>query len=74
MLPVIHMPSQQDILAKKELPSFEKAKVIMQPGFQANKSMVRLRSLYHTKGVVLYNEMKHNVNTRKVKNLQTLED
>ena len=46
----------------------------MQQAFQANKSMVRLRSLYHTKGVVLYNEMKHNIITGRVKNLQTLED
>ena len=61
-------------LARKEPPSFEKAKVVMQQAFQANKSMVRLRSLYHTKGVVLYNEMKHSINTGKVNNLQTLED
>ena len=61
-------------LAKKEPPSFTEAKTVMQQAFQANKSMMRLRSLYHTKGVVLYLEMKHKFNSRKVKDLQTVEE
>ena len=60
-------------LAKKEPPSFSEAKEAMQQAFQANNSMMRLRSLYHTKGVVLYIEMKHKIHSGKVKDLQRLE-
>lgn len=61
-------------LAKKEPPSFSEAKDVIQQAFQANNSKMRLRSLYHTKGVVLYIAMKHNINSGEVKDLQTLED
>ena len=61
-------------LAKKEPPSFSEAKEVIQQAFQANNSKMRLRSLYHTKGVVLFIEMKHQIHSGKVKDLQRLED
>lgn len=61
-------------LAKKEPPSFEEAKVMMEQAFKTSKSVVRLRSLYHTKGVILYIEMKHKIHSGKIKDLQTLEE
>lgn len=61
-------------LAKKEPPSFSEAKSLIQRAFQANSSKVRWRSLYHTKGVVLYLEMKREIHSGKVKDLQRLEE
>ena len=60
-------------LAKKEPPSFSKAKDLIESAFKANNSKVRLRSLYHTKGVVLFHEMKREVNSSRVKDLKELE-
>ena len=61
-------------LAKKEPPSFSKAKELIQRAFEANKSKLRLRSLYHTKGLVLFHEMKREIHASQVKDLQRLED
>ena len=61
-------------LAKKEPPSFSEAKDLIHRAFEANSSKVRLRSLYHTKGVVLVHEMKSEIHSGKVKDLQRLED
>lgn len=60
-------------LAKKEPPSFSEAKDLIQRAFQAKTSKVRWRSLYHTKGVVLFHEMKREIHSGKVKDLQRLE-
>ena len=62
-------------LAKKEPPSFSKAKELIERAFQANTdSKLRGRRLLHTKGVVLYIELRHMSNTGKVKNLAKLEE
>ncbi len=61
-------------LAKKEPPSFSDAKDLIQRAFQANNAKVRLRSLYHTKGLVLFHEMKSEIHSGKVRDLQRLED
>ena len=61
--------------AKKEPPSFSKAKELIERAFQANTdSKVRGRRLLQTKGVILYIELKHMANTGKVKNLARLEE
>lgn len=60
-------------LAKKEPPSFSEARKVIQQAFQANNSKIRIRSLHHTKGVVLFHEMKYKIHSGKVKDLQTLE-
>ena len=62
-------------LAKKEPPSFSKAKELIELAFQVNTDLkVRGRRLLHTKGVILYIELKHMANTGKVKNLAKLEE
>lgn len=61
-------------LAKKEPPSFSEAKDSIERAFQANNAKIRLRGLYHTKGVVLFCEMKHSIHNGKVQDLKKLED
>ncbi|KAK2570123.1 hypothetical protein P5673_004878 [Acropora cervicornis] len=61
-------------LAKKKPPSFSEAKGVIHQAFQAKNANPRLRNLYHTKGVILFAEMKDLIKSRKVKDLKKLEE
>ena len=60
--------------AKMEPPSFEKVMELIQRAFEANNAKYRFKSLCHTKGVVLYFELRYNVNTVRVHDLSRLEE
>ena len=61
-------------LAKKKPPSFSEAKGVIHQAFQAKNAKPRLRNLYHTKGVILFAEMKDLIHSGKVKDLKKLEE
>ena len=60
--------------AKMEPPSFPKAMELITRACEASNAKRRFRSLCHTKGVVLYIEMKRAVNTGKVRSLEKLQE
>ncbi|XP_015766118.1 PREDICTED: uncharacterized protein LOC107344948 [Acropora digitifera] len=60
--------------AKMEPPSFPKAMELINRAFEASNAKQRCRSLCHTKGVVLYIELKRAVNTGKVRSLEKLQE
>ncbi|KAK2570439.1 hypothetical protein P5673_005256 [Acropora cervicornis] len=60
--------------AKMEPPSFPKAMELINRAFEASNAKQRSRSLCHTKGVVLYIELKRAVNTGKVRSLEKLQE
>ena len=62
--------------AKMEPPLFPKAMTLIDLAFQANTSgsKHRYRSICHTKGVVLYIQLQHMINTGKVKDIMKLEE
>lgn len=60
--------------ARKEPPSFTKAKEFIQRALQVHgSSKGGYKNLCHTKGVVLYFELKYMINSRQVEDLTTLE-
>ena len=59
--------------AKMEPPSFLKAMELIHQAFEASNAKQKFKSLCHTKGVVLYIELKRKVKTDKVHNLEKLE-
>ena len=62
--------------ARKEPPSFPEAKGLIERAMAVHSSTSKGkdRSLCHTKGVVLYFELKYMTNSGKVEDLQTLEE
>lgn len=62
--------------ARKEPPSFPKAKDLIQRAMVVHKSTSkgRYKNLCHAKGVVLYFELKYMINSGKVEDLQRLEE
>ena len=59
--------------AKMEPPSFPKAMELIECAFKASNAKQKFRSLCHTKGVVLYIELQHMVNSGRVRDLEKLE-
>lgn len=61
--------------AKMDPPLFSKAMALIEQAFEANTSgsKQRLRSICHTKGVVLYFQLRYMISTGRVKDLQKLE-
>lgn len=61
--------------AKMEPPSFRRAMELIEQAFQASSSnsKQKFRSICNTKGVVLYFELRHMINTGKIKDLAKLE-
>lgn len=60
--------------AKMDPPSFSKAMELIERAFGAKNAKQRYRTLCHTKGVVMYFELKYMVNTGRVKDLAKLEE
>ncbi|XP_027052446.1 sterile alpha motif domain-containing protein 9-like, partial [Pocillopora damicornis] len=63
--------------ARKDPPSFPKAKELIQRALKVHDcaaSKAGYKNLCHTKGVVLYFELKHKINSGEVHNLEQLEE
>ena len=63
--------------ARKDPPSFQKAKELIQRALKVHDcaaSKAGYKNLCHTKGVVLYFELKHKINSGEVHNLEELEE
>ena len=63
--------------ARKDPPSFPKAKELIQRALKVHDcaaSKAGYKNLCHTKGVVLYFELKHKINSGEVHNLEELEE
>ena len=60
--------------AKMDPPSFSKARELIERAFEASNAKQRYRTLCHTKGVVLYFELKHMANTGRIRDLARLEE
>lgn len=63
--------------ARKDPPSFPKAKELIQRALKVHDcaaSKAGYKNLCHTKGVVLYFELKHTINSGEVHNLEELEE
>lgn len=62
--------------AKMEPPMFPKAMALIEQAFKANisGSKQRLRNIYHTKGVVLYFQLRYEIITGGVKDIEKLEE
>ena len=59
--------------AKKNHPLFQKAKQLIERAAEVNKDTLKTRLIYDTKGVVLFMELVHLINTGKIKNLEQVE-
>ena len=74
--PVIYTNAAR-FLAKKDPPSFSQAKQLIRRAFNSltnSPCHFRPRVLCHSKGVVLFSELKHIIHSGKVKDLEKLEE